>query len=206
MYSTTTDIQVHAYIITSLINEHTLCYHLTFTCQTDKCTRNRHILLKSLRTVAHRLNTYFYNVVDVGNEPVHANLHQHDERSTYVLPYLRVFVRGEEKQVLSKCHGKLIRNYKSMQAVPVWMSYLSRVKTSFEVGLKLITILGFGLSTSLFKMLNLMSSRLVINNNYRRAMVKQTEFHLVKNMLRFCRVCLKYMPLILSSFLECIHA
>ena len=43
---------------------------------------------------------YLDNVVDVRDEPVHADFHKHDQRAAYVLPHVRVLIRRQEKQVL----------------------------------------------------------------------------------------------------------
>ena len=44
--------------------------------------------------------TYLNDTVDMWHQSIHPNLHQHHQSSTYILPYFRILIRGQEKQVL----------------------------------------------------------------------------------------------------------
>ena len=45
---------------------------------------------------------YLDDVVDLRDETVHANLHQHDQSTAHILPNLGVFIVRQEKQILKR--------------------------------------------------------------------------------------------------------
>lgn len=51
---------------------------------------------------AHRLGPYLDDAVHVRDEPVDADLEQHDQRATHILAHLRVIVHRQGKQMLRR--------------------------------------------------------------------------------------------------------
>lgn len=47
--------------------------------------------------IIQHIATYLDNVIDVRNEAVHSYFDQHDECPAYILTYLSIIIRGQEK-------------------------------------------------------------------------------------------------------------
>lgn len=89
---------------------------------------------KVLSRVAMLSNTYLDEAVHVGDKTVNADLQQHDQSSTHVLPDLRIFICCQKKQAL-KGSVVTLNNVKKSFLVQTWKLAPNTQLTSMKVSM-----------------------------------------------------------------------